>query len=130
MANVGDAIKQGVADTGEAVGKSLVNEGGEVLQDVAESFGLAKPVDPEEEAKRKAEEQRQLQNQQQFLDQMAANENRSRQQKALEKQQQTQEEQDEAEKTQVHQLEVEEKQESQAVLNAKRVVEVKNQGAG
>ncbi len=86
---IGGAIS-GVA---EAIGKPIVNEAKEFIKEaVGQSTGSNLKTDPQEEAKKKAEDEKKKRNIQAFLSQMAADQERLRLQKKQEEEAKKQQE--------------------------------------
>lgn len=80
-----------ISGIGEAIGKPVVNEAKELIKETfGQSTGSNLSTDPAEEAKKKADEAKQKQNIQTFLSQMAADQERLRQQRKQEEEQRKQ----------------------------------------
>lgn len=111
--NIGEILSQNVV-------KPVADELGKMFEVGAQSITGSNSQDPQEEAKKKAEDAKRLQNVKNFLAQMQANEQRLRQQRAEEQQKKAQEEQIVAQTEQQKKVEINQKKQANQVVQEKQ----------
>lgn len=124
-------IKQILGDISEAYVEPAGDAGAEAVeQGITAATMPTKPVDPQAEAKKQAEVNRKKQNIIQFLNQYAADQQRTQSQIRAEQQKKIEAQQAVAQEHQVEQFEAKKKQKNIAVTRAKTRSEVKGSIGG
>jgi hypothetical protein len=121
-------IRAAIGDVSEAIIKPVVDEGARMVEAGVQSvIQSSKPIDPQEEAKKKAQDQIKLRNVQQFIQQYTQDQTRHAQQVEAERQKKVEASQAVAKTQEVQQIEKSQKNNSmsQALQNAKLQTEAK-----
>jgi hypothetical protein len=121
-------IRAAIGDVSEAIIKPVVDEGARMVEAGVQSVTQSsKPIDPQEEAKKKAQDQIKLRNVQQFIQQYTQDQTRHAQQVEAERQKKVEASQAVAKTQEVQQIEKSQKNNSmsQALQNAKLQTEAK-----
>lgn len=131
MPNPIKPIAQIPKDVGEAVGKPAIDEAMTVINEIpAQLFGYSTqtpPKNPQEDAKRKADEERRKQNILRYFETLKANAAGYKQQQDVLKQERIQKEMEERQK--VRQFDIQAKQKrDETVFRAQRKAEIKVKG--